>query len=295
MITSIYSGGGIGNQLIYTTNLLATAYENNINFKNIAFKAERYFKVDLKKINCKNEWAGRKTIFLQKYVNLCLRLGIKPFGVKCFIDDYNSMKEYLKQGDGTVYCWPYYDFINLYKNQQIIREAIVLKEKYRSVIDDEFNSLKQEKNTIIGVHIRHSDYKYWLGGRYYYDYEIYMKCLLSVEKQINNCIFVIFSDEDIPTNIYKYDLKLYIPKNSSEIFDLIFLSKCDYIIGPPSTFSGWASFYGNVPKYTIFSEEDINKGVNISDFGVYMIDYIDDKMDEGEKIKQKIIEGKLVE
>ena len=41
MITSIYSGGGIGNLLIYTTNLLATAYENNINFKNIAFKAER--------------------------------------------------------------------------------------------------------------------------------------------------------------------------------------------------------------------------------------------------------------
>jgi hypothetical protein len=33
--------------------------------------------------------------------------------------------------------------------------------------------------------------------------------------------------------------------------DLYLLSKCDYIMGPPSTFSGWASFYGNVPLYML--------------------------------------------
>lgn len=65
MITSIYSGGGIGNQLIYTTNLLATAYENNINFKNIAFKAERYFKVDLKKLIVKMNGQGERLFFFR--------------------------------------------------------------------------------------------------------------------------------------------------------------------------------------------------------------------------------------
>ena len=29
--------------------------------------------------------------------------------------------------------------------------------------------------------------------------------------------------------------------------DLYALSRCDYIIGPPSTFSQWASYYGHVP------------------------------------------------
>ena len=43
MITSIYSGGGIGNQLIYTTNLLATAYENNINFKKYCIQSGKIF------------------------------------------------------------------------------------------------------------------------------------------------------------------------------------------------------------------------------------------------------------
>ena len=59
MITSIYSGGGIGNQLIYTTNLLATAYENNICFENISFKAEKYFTINMKDISCINKWAGK--------------------------------------------------------------------------------------------------------------------------------------------------------------------------------------------------------------------------------------------
>lgn len=29
--------------------------------------------------------------------------------------------------------------------------------------------------------------------------------------------------------------------------DLYALAECDYLIGPPSTFTVWASFYGNVP------------------------------------------------
>jgi hypothetical protein len=35
------------------------------------------------------------------------------------------------------------------------------------------------------------------------------------------------------------------------IEDLYALASCDYIIGPPSTFSQWASFYGNVPRYMV--------------------------------------------
>jgi hypothetical protein len=33
--------------------------------------------------------------------------------------------------------------------------------------------------------------------------------------------------------------------------DLFALASCDYIIGPPSTFTMWASFFGNVPLFMI--------------------------------------------
>lgn len=45
--------------------------------------------------------------------------------------------------------------------------------------------------------------------------------------------------------------------------DLFSLSKADYIIGPPSTFSAWASLYGTVPLYFI---ESSNSDFKIPDF-----------------------------
>ena len=37
----------------------------------------------------------------------------------------------------------------------------------------------------------------------------------------------------------------------SAVGDLCALAKCDYIIGPLSTFSMWASFYGHKPLFII--------------------------------------------
>lgn len=35
------------------------------------------------------------------------------------------------------------------------------------------------------------------------------------------------------------------------IEDMYSLAECDYIIGPPSTYTMWASFYGEVPLYMV--------------------------------------------
>ena len=37
--------------------------------------------------------------------------------------------------------------------------------------------------------------------------------------------------------------------------DLHALAGCDYLIGPPSTFGAWASFHGDVPRYTIMAAD----------------------------------------
>ena len=41
------------------------------------------------------------------------------------------------------------------------------------------------------------------------------------------------------------------------------MSLCDYIIGPPSTFSGWASFMGRVPRLQLKSRD---QAVRLEDF-----------------------------
>jgi hypothetical protein len=52
---------------------------------------------------------------------------------------------------------------------------------------------------------------------------------------------------------------------ASPVQDLYALSECDYIIGPLSTFSQWASFYGNKPLHQLFGEQDF---IMLSDFKV---------------------------
>ena len=48
-------------------------------------------------------------------------------------------------------------------------------------------------------------------------------------------------------------------------FDLYSLTQCDLIVGPPSTFSGWASFYGSVPLNCITHKNQI---IQTSDFKI---------------------------
>jgi hypothetical protein len=67
---------------------------------------------------------------------------------------------------------------------------------------------------------------------------------------IQNVGFLICSDERI--ELKNFDgLNVFQIKDAILIDDLYALSECDYIIGPPSTFSEWASFYGSVPLRVI--------------------------------------------
>ena len=44
-------------------------------------------------------------------------------------------------------------------------------------------------------------------------------------------------------------LPVVYPGPGQPVEDLYALAACDYIIGPPSTFSRWASFYGKTPLW----------------------------------------------
>lgn len=57
-----------------------------------------------------------------------------------------------------------------------------------------------------------------------------------------------------------YDVEI---SGEDQATDLLVLSKCEYLMAPPSTYSWWAAFIGNCKYLTII---DRNMKINVSDF-----------------------------
>ena len=127
---------------------------------------------------------------------------------------------------------------NIYApNRYVIDEVRPVMDRY-----------KREGYFIIGVHIRRGDYKTFEGGRYYFEldeYRQHMQTLCEVYKDKKIC-FAISTNEKIAPTFFE-GMEICKTTNTTAIHDLYMLTQCDRIVGPLSTFSRWASFYGEVP------------------------------------------------
>lgn len=108
----------------------------------------------------------------------------------------------------------------------------------------------------IGLHIRRGDYRRWYGGRYYYSDEQYINVVkghLSTLPEKRVALLVCGNDPELDEAAFRQafpDATVLFPKgNPAE--DLYLLSRCDRLIGAPSTFSLVASMYRDVPLYWI--------------------------------------------
>ena len=140
------------------------------------------------------------------------------------------------------------------------------KEEYCKRTDELFIKLKQEYDVVIGVHIRRGDYLNFQNGIFYFEDSVYSHYMSNISNEFTDkkVTFFISSIEIVNSENFP-DLNIHMLENSLGIEDLYALSKCDYIMGPPSTFSMWASFYGTVPLKLIESE---NETFTIDDFSV---------------------------
>jgi hypothetical protein len=123
---------------------------------------------------------------------------------------------------------------------------------------------KENDNIVIGVHIGRGDYKYWCNGKYYFDDRTYKKYIYTLKDKMNHeynkkVFFVIFSNENTI-----FDENEYIYKSTNEWYiDHFLMSKCDYLIGTPSTFTLWASYVGKVKYYHITNDSG---NIHLDDF-----------------------------
>lgn len=124
-------------------------------------------------------------------------------------------------------------------------------------VNDYFKYILSIPNSkIIGVHIRRGDYRTVNEGRFFFEFYQYASFLKRLAIVTNyKLYFVIVSNETIPLDLFS-DKNIFNFNTKNVVEDNLILSKCDYIVGPPSTFSAWASIVGNTPIYFIENIED---------------------------------------
>ena len=128
--------------------------------------------------------------------------------------------------------------------EEVAERAGALVSKARAVSD-----------VVVGVHMRRGDYRGWRDGIFYYDVPVYLELIEHVRALLpdREVSFLVTSDEDVESLLGS--APNVIVSSEGPFADLYALAACDYVIGPPSTFSGWASFYGEVPRWEFADAE----------------------------------------
>lgn len=164
--------------------------------------------------------------------------------------------------EGFMFCS---SVLQMKKHREALRE--IFKPQFNVLQKMEWlNSQRKPDSVLIGVHIRRGDYSSYRDGKYFYDLDIYKMQIQHIQKLLadKNPVFFICSDEPFEQSFFN-DFEVLENTNGNATEDLYLLSACDYLIAPPSTFSKWASYYGEVPLYVM---EDANHLPEINEFEV---------------------------
>jgi glycosyl transferase family 11 len=130
--------------------------------------------------------------------------------------------------------------------------------------------LRREADIVIGVHIRQGDYRRWKGGRYFFTVERYAAWMRELAAQFPDRKVSFFVCSDEPRTAGEFPGLTVGLGTRSPISDLYALARCDYILGTKSTFSQWASFYGEKPLLQV---SDTSEPAKLENFRVSYLDW----------------------
>lgn len=269
--------GRMGNALYRWAHLIAYARDNGAEVWDLSKSSARYFKLfpmlDQKMLpvlrartplSCGNAWLQSRIGMLIRWFLMRRRLAV--------IDNIDALYDlnegaFLDLEDEVVVSGFYYD-----AGESLQRHAAYIRELFsppNEVMASTKNYIKRfEFGQVIGVHIRRGDYKEWLGGKYFFELDAYHDILrdaarLIEQKAKTQVSFLIFSDDSsIDASSFPDVSAFRADFSHGRDYDWYLMSLCDFIIAPRSTYSGWASFFGEVPLFRIDAAtvlDDINQ------------------------------------
>jgi hypothetical protein len=166
-----------------------------------------------------------------------------------FRDLLNHRRIVLVQG------WGFRNQHLLWKHADAIREFFrplpEHEEKARRVVEE----ARRGADVLVGIHARQGDYARFLNGKYFYSTAQYRAVMQRVERLFapRRVSFLLCSDSPQPVDSCRGLHVVRGPGHAVE--DVCALALCDYLVGPPSTYTDWASFYGQTPLCRLVSPD----------------------------------------
>jgi hypothetical protein len=142
------------------------------------------------------------------------------------------------------------------KHAEVVRQYLRPIREHEDAARRCVAELRREADTVVGVHVRQGDYRQWRGGKFCFSAERYRAWMQELAQQFpgRKVAFLVCSDE--PRNAGEFEGLRVGFGPDTPVGDMTAISMCDYIIGPMSTFTQWASFYGGKPMQHLGSAEE---------------------------------------
>ena len=126
----------------------------------------------------------------------------------------------------------------------------------RAEVERHIAQVRSGCDILVGLHVRRGDYANWLGGKFFYGLDAYAAWLKAAralwpEKKVS---FVVCSNENVDDLLGWRGIRASVGPGEP-ITDLYALAACDFLIGPPSTFTLWASYYGGAPLHMLMEKD----------------------------------------
>jgi hypothetical protein len=147
--------------------------------------------------------------------------------------------------------WNFRNGANCARHRDVICSFFTPWEKHLARVRAVVEPIRRRGRFLVGVHIRRGDYRDFKGGRLFYSHAEYRNVMVGIEALFTDqdVTFLACSDEPVPREAFAgLDVVL---GPGHELEDLYALASCDRIMGPQSTYTTWASYYGGVPRYWI--------------------------------------------
>ena len=277
MIILLVRSGQMCNQMLSLAAVysLGLEYQCNVKCPVIDTELKKYFAFDEKV----NDGICKVQMYSSKFGNFCTF--VAKNAKKVFKLDYNKKFKPEKRGNQYFFNWISMLDNNVFCNHvSEIRHFFAIRPEIEEKCKD---ILEREKNSdviTVGVHLRRGDYRTFRNGELYFDDAVMIRWLKHLSETMESgksVRFALCSNEKIDIETYKRNgLDVFTPGGSG-IEDLCCLSLCDYVMGPPSTFSFWAAMYGNKKRCIL---DDRDKVFNWGDFR-----YFEERLLEGDYIR----------
>lgn len=272
MIVVASKPGQLGNSLFLFAQFIGCAIENNLSVMNLAFDEHaKHFQITSNDLFCrypprtsfvKGSTFTRRLLYNATYylTRVLVKSGIQSKHLRTVSLDW---QEELDLGSNEFLAtlapnqlifaqgWLFRDARAVVKHADEIRRFFTPLEEYQRNVASLIEKAREQNALLVGVHVRHGDYKTFQGGKYFYELDAYKVVMEKVVALFHPAAvgFLICSNVKLdrtPFASFKYTLG-----SNHFIEDMYSFSQCDYLIGPPSTYTMWASFYGKVPLYVI--------------------------------------------